>query len=46
MGHAHKWELKTDKPAYIQDELVTLTFTVTNPRRSGGHRRQDGAPLP
>ena len=25
-----EWELKTDKAAYVQDELVTLTFTVTN----------------
>ena len=28
--YPYKWELKTDKPAYIQDEMVTLTFTVTN----------------
>ena len=25
-----EWELKTDKSAYAQDELVTLTFTITN----------------
>ena len=28
--YPYEWELKTDKSAYIQDELVTLTFTVTN----------------
>ena len=28
--YPYEWELKTDKPAYSQDELVTLTFTVTN----------------
>ena len=24
------WELKPDKPAYVQGKIVTLTFTVTN----------------
>ena len=28
--YPYEWELKTDKAAYVQDELVTLTFTVTN----------------
>ena len=28
--YPYEWELKTDKSAHIQDELVTLTFTVTN----------------
>ncbi len=28
--YPYKWELKTDKSAYAQDELVTLTFTITN----------------
>ena len=28
--YPYMWELKTDKSAYVQDEMVTLTFTVTN----------------
>ncbi len=28
--YPYGWDLKPDKPAYAQDELVTLTFTVTN----------------
>ena len=28
--YPYQWELKTDKSAYVKDELVTLTFTVTN----------------
>ena len=28
--YPYEWELKTDKSAYAQDELVTLTFTITN----------------
>ena len=28
--YPYAWEMKTDKAAYVQDELVTLTFTVTN----------------
>ena len=28
--YPYEWELKTDKAAYVQNELVTLTFTVTN----------------
>ena len=28
--YPYEWELKTDKAAYAQDELVTLTFTITN----------------
>ena len=28
--YPYEWEMKTDKAAYVQDELVTLTFTVTN----------------
>ena len=28
--YPYEWELKTDKSAYVQDEMVTLTFTVTN----------------
>ena len=28
--YPYEWELKTDKSTYVQDELVTLTFTVTN----------------
>ena len=28
--YPYEWELKTDNSAYIQDELVALTFTVTN----------------
>ena len=28
--YPYEWELKTDKPAYSQDELVMLTLTLTN----------------
>ena len=28
--YPYKRELKTDKAAYVKDELVTLTFTITN----------------
>ena len=28
--YPYEWELKTDKSAYAQDEMVTLTFTITN----------------
>ena len=28
--YPYEWELKTDNSAYIQDELMTLTFTVSN----------------
>ena len=28
--YPYEWELKTEKSAYVQDELVTLTFTITN----------------
>ena len=28
--YPYEWELKTDKATYVEDELVTLTFTVTN----------------
>ena len=28
--YPYAWELKTDKPAYVQNELVKLTFTITN----------------
>ena len=28
--YPYGWELKTDKSAYVQDELVPLTFTITN----------------
>ena len=28
--YPYEWALKTDKSAYVQDEPVTLTFTITN----------------
>ena len=28
--YPYEWELKTDKPAYSQDEIVMLTLTITN----------------
>ena len=28
--YPYEWELKTDKSAYVQDEPVMLTFTITN----------------